>query len=1441
MNAFKRIFLSLVLACLLVGSFVWLSASFNRPTQAEPEMLDWPPPIATYDPEHPLKELAASQGLLLGTTDGAFNQLYINTIPQEFSSVTPENLFKFENIHPCPPAWLLSGPMANSTVITWVVEHGTDRPGEQYDCYLDDPNLPGTGPTPEYDWTEADTFVGWAASEGLGIYVTPLVWWNQNPGWLVYANADLTVTLTIPQLYQVMDEHIRGVINHYCQNYAGAYSSVYAMDVVNEGILANPPSATYAYRSIWQLLTPQSDARVDVDFINEAFQIADDALTDCGHREDVKLFYNEYAAEYIGDAQTEAVYDYFTFLQNAVAPTSLPIDGIGFQAHLIYSTTLPLGEQHNWLNLLNNMNRFTRDFGMEIKITELDVWINDGTFGYPSDPDLPDYYQGQAEIYGRVAAACIHADNCTGITIWGTNDRDSWVHEVFQRDMDPLLFWDRTQLIYSPTMQTCLTPTLVLSGQVLNGETDNPVSSVSIDLVGEYATSTGLQTTVLDTLTTNSGGNYTFALSSLPAPPTGSSGWTRLLIQVSPPAGTVASAADAPLPGYAIHETTLAYGWSALTPGANFADNNFTLLFGHLFTGEVMYTTQPVAGVPVHLEAEYAQVGGGIGIVPILAPALPTDADGKYTLTLLASTLETLTLPPDGTAWTNLRVVVSPPPDYVAASAQVSPPGLVASPNTIAYPWNTPGGVYPDNHFTLAQTITFDGKITNPTGWAYPYVPVSLSAEYVKVGTLQGTLEIPPGLPPGPGADGPNTSAYTLFFANPQGTLVQTVAFQAPYQSTYNYTLALPPGSYQVYARIINSLSQVYYSSLYPLAISSQMATGQNFPADQLAPPTIGAQPNPPPFTLAFGHVLLNTTQSDLGGEYSLTAQVNALWPTALPADGGYWTRLLLENTPPEGTLPYAAGPATPPGWAANPTQIEYPVGLPYAAYGQNHFQLYTPPPTQPPAEFQGRVVAQAGEGIPNVSITLSAEFLQAGYLMGQLSLTPSQGSELIIQRYALTFYHPNGTLIERLEYVTSQQLLSYLRPLTPGAYQAYLKVHTSGGAFYSPLVSFTISSGQNTSLDLTANLPTAPIILPLSPVPPFTLAYGWLPIQNAETDAEGYFSLEVDSLEWPLLPPTAVSWTALSLSETIPPGYSAHSASVPPPGFVVQATQIGYPWGLGGSTLEEGGQTIWAWGGQGNNGGLFPDNEFVLELINPTPTPTLTPTPVITPSPTTPPPTFTPTASSTNTPTPAPTSTIHLAFLHPSADSLSLVASQTHFQAEAWEPGVGNTNGTGIVQVVFHVYDPNQVLVFSRTDTTIPYCVWQQSGSTCLPRTNLSAQDGYYKLIAQAWTTGGQASPLLERLFKVILPTPTPSATATVTPTPPSTPTPGVESPNSNSLSFYCPKPGYGKIYTTFLTPPSLSQLYLNMLAKANPPTGLPPYPPPPTPGPTPTLFPYP
>ncbi|MFY1674565.1 endo-1,4-beta-xylanase [Plantactinospora sp. WMMB334] len=87
------------------------------------------------------------------------------------------------------------------------------------------------------------------------------------------------------------------------------------------------------------------------------------------------------------------------------------IDCVGFQAHFNDNPNSIITN-----DLQANIQRFA-DLGVEVHLTELDI-----------DDDLSnnDIGAGQAENYRKVVRACLNVARCTGITVWGIADSESW-------------------------------------------------------------------------------------------------------------------------------------------------------------------------------------------------------------------------------------------------------------------------------------------------------------------------------------------------------------------------------------------------------------------------------------------------------------------------------------------------------------------------------------------------------------------------------------------------------------------------------------------------------------------------------------------------------------------------------------------------------------------------------------------------------------------------------------------------------------------------------------------------------------------------------------------------------------------------------------------------------------------------------------------------------
>jgi endo-1,4-beta-xylanase len=224
-----------------------------------------------------------------------------------------------------------------------------------------------------FTYTNGDRIVVQAQSNGSRVRGHNLLWHAQQPSWVA--------SLAGSALRSAMINHVTQVASHY-------KGKIYAWDVVNEAFADGGGGGR----------RDSNLQRTGNDWIEAAFRAAHTA--DPG----AKLCYNDYNTDGV-NAKSTGVY-------NMVADfkaRGVPIDCVGFQSHL--GTTIPGDYQAN-------LQRFA-NLGVDVQITELDV------------------AQGgnQASIYASVTKACMAVSRCTGITVWGIRDSDSW-----RTGENPLLF-----------------------------------------------------------------------------------------------------------------------------------------------------------------------------------------------------------------------------------------------------------------------------------------------------------------------------------------------------------------------------------------------------------------------------------------------------------------------------------------------------------------------------------------------------------------------------------------------------------------------------------------------------------------------------------------------------------------------------------------------------------------------------------------------------------------------------------------------------------------------------------------------------------------------------------------------------------------------------------------------------------------------------------------
>jgi endo-1,4-beta-xylanase len=242
-----------------------------------------------------------------------------------------------------------------------------------------------------YDFAAADAIVDFAEKNGQVVRGHTLLWHSQLPAWV----------------HEIEDpEELRGVLKDHIQTVVGRYAGrIQQWDVANEifadtwddgGVRLRDGSTRAAANPFIQKLGP--------GIIADAFRWAHEADPEA------KLFLNDYAVEDLNTKSTA----YYELAEQLLAE-GVPLDGFAFQAHLDLQYPFPS-------SLAANMQRFD-DLGLETAITELDVRFTLPADGVPTAEQLEE----QADTYQGVLDACLSVEECNSFTIWGFNDKYSWV------------------------------------------------------------------------------------------------------------------------------------------------------------------------------------------------------------------------------------------------------------------------------------------------------------------------------------------------------------------------------------------------------------------------------------------------------------------------------------------------------------------------------------------------------------------------------------------------------------------------------------------------------------------------------------------------------------------------------------------------------------------------------------------------------------------------------------------------------------------------------------------------------------------------------------------------------------------------------------------------------------------------------------------------------
>ncbi len=224
----------------------------------------------------------------------------------------------------------------------------------------------------QFNFSAGDQIANYARQRGMLVKGHTLAWHAQQPGWMQNMSGSALRSALLNHVTQVA-AHYRGV--------------VFSWDVVNEAFEENGSRRNSNLQQTGN------------DWIEAAFRAADAADPNA------KLCYNDYNIDNATYAKTVAVVNMVRdFKQRGV-----PIDCVGLQSHFTGGSNYP----SNYRTTLQNF----ANLGVDVQITELDI------------------RNAPADAYRNVTNDCLAVPRCTGITVWGIRDSDSW-----RSGESPLLF-----------------------------------------------------------------------------------------------------------------------------------------------------------------------------------------------------------------------------------------------------------------------------------------------------------------------------------------------------------------------------------------------------------------------------------------------------------------------------------------------------------------------------------------------------------------------------------------------------------------------------------------------------------------------------------------------------------------------------------------------------------------------------------------------------------------------------------------------------------------------------------------------------------------------------------------------------------------------------------------------------------------------------------------
>jgi len=276
----------------------------------------------------------------------------------------------------------------------------------------------------EYKWKEADKMTDKALANGFKVIGHVLVWHRQTPAWMTQGTGE--------EVKNNLEKYITDVMTHF-------KGRIFVWDVVNEAFRDDLSGVKDTTDWKTCLRTDKNNygasswyGALGADYIEIAFRAARAADSD------VILYYNDYSMDNQNKARAAAnmIIDINARYKEETGGSRNLIEGIGLQSHY---------QAAGWFNVYYvrlSLDLFI-SLGIKTAVSELDIRMTDYKEAAGRDSVMtPDDAQAQAKLYAELFSLYkSRAENISRVTMWGMDDRNSWLSSgnpcLFDRNLKP--------------------------------------------------------------------------------------------------------------------------------------------------------------------------------------------------------------------------------------------------------------------------------------------------------------------------------------------------------------------------------------------------------------------------------------------------------------------------------------------------------------------------------------------------------------------------------------------------------------------------------------------------------------------------------------------------------------------------------------------------------------------------------------------------------------------------------------------------------------------------------------------------------------------------------------------------------------------------------------------------------------------------------------------